>query len=135
MKNLNFNGLTILILALASMSFSTLSASTPLTEKFIATNDETGRIKLTVNNVSAKLEENKTFKAYVQIAKEGAKHVPLSMLINVTYSKGQLQSEMLELPLGAYKLEQLVLIPDTNAEKDYSTVRFQLPVNFIVEEE
>ncbi|HZF65851.1 MAG TPA: hypothetical protein VEZ55_15255 [Chitinophagaceae bacterium] len=135
MKNLNFNGLTILILALASMSFSTLSASTPLTEKFIATNDETGRIKLTVNNVSARLEENKTFIAYVQIAKEGAKHVPLSMLINVTYSKGQLQSEMLELPLGAYKLEQLVLIPDTNAEKDYSTVRFQLPVNFIVEEE
>jgi hypothetical protein len=57
------------------------------------------------------------------------------MLINVTYSKGQLQSEMLELPLGAYKLEQLVLIPDTNAEKDYSTVRFKLPVNFIVEEE
>ena len=130
MKKLISKGMSVIILAVALMSFTSKSP-TPSNRNL---NYDLGRFQLAIKNLSASLEPNKDFKAYVKLSVRQTRAVVLNDVITVQYVNGQIVSEIFELPLGDYTLEQLTLFPNNNSDQINSSIKIQLPLYFKVTE-
>ena len=130
MKNLITKGMSLIIVAIALMSFTSKSP-TPSHRNL---NYELGRFKLAIRNLSPSLETNTDFKAYIKISVRQTRAVVLNDLITVQYVNGQIVSDIFELPLGDYTMEQLTLFPKNNSEQINASIKIQLPLSFKVTE-
>lgn len=126
--------LTTICLAIVFISIISINTVHAEDQPQKLNNDEYGKFKLVVKNVTSSLEKNKDLKAYVKISNQATGETVLTTVVTVRYSNGQLVSGKLELPWGEYKLEQMLLLPDTGSEESNPSVKTQLPVLFTVKE-
>ncbi|HEV7329470.1 MAG TPA: hypothetical protein VGN63_00365 [Flavisolibacter sp.] len=134
MKISNFKRVLVLLLSFAIGSSVLARPTTLLSASAIHFNDEYGKFQLAIKNISAALDEKQSFTAYVKISSLATGDIVMNTVISVKYRNGQLVSGLLELPLGTYKLEQMILLPSSEKEENVSIVKMKLPYYFTVSE-